>query len=59
MKFSPFKRLLLGVAACLFATLAQAQNFADKPIRILVGYAAGHCSGGRWAYWGIWDIWAA
>ena len=41
MKFSPFKRLLLGVAACLFGTLAQAQNFAGKPIRILVGYAPG------------------
>jgi tripartite-type tricarboxylate transporter receptor subunit TctC len=36
-----FKRILLGVAACLLATLAHAQSFAGKPIRILVGYAPG------------------
>ena len=35
------KRLLVGLAACLVAMLAQAQSFTGKPIRILVGYAPG------------------
>src|SRR5438067_13857578 len=35
------KRILLGVAACLLTTLAHAQTFSGKPIRILVGYAPG------------------
>jgi tripartite-type tricarboxylate transporter receptor subunit TctC len=34
-------RLTVGAAACLFVVLAQAQTFAGKPIRILVGYAPG------------------
>ncbi len=39
--FASPRRMLLGLAACLLATLAQAQSFAGKPIRILVGYAPG------------------
>jgi tripartite-type tricarboxylate transporter receptor subunit TctC len=35
------KRLMVGAAACVLATLAQAQTFTGKPIRILVGYAPG------------------
>jgi tripartite-type tricarboxylate transporter receptor subunit TctC len=42
MRFSPFtKRLLAGMAACVLVTAANAQSFAGKPIRILVGYAPG------------------
>jgi tripartite-type tricarboxylate transporter receptor subunit TctC len=36
-----FKQILVGVAACFVAALAQAQSFAGKPIRILVGYSPG------------------
>lgn len=35
------KHILACMAACLFANVAQAQSFAGKPIRILVGYAPG------------------
>jgi tripartite-type tricarboxylate transporter receptor subunit TctC len=36
-----FKHFVIGVAALAVTALAQAQNFAGKPIRILVGYAPG------------------
>lgn len=40
-KTSTFRRALLVGLAALCATVAQAQSFAGKPIRILVGYAPG------------------
>jgi len=36
-----FARITAGAVACLLAAAAQAQSFAGKPIRIVVGYAPG------------------
>jgi tripartite-type tricarboxylate transporter receptor subunit TctC len=40
-KLTTTKKILVGMAACMVAVLAQAQSFAGKPIRILVGYSPG------------------
>lgn len=38
------RRLLLGAGACLLASVAHAQDFSQKPVRIIVGFAAGGLS---------------
>jgi tripartite-type tricarboxylate transporter receptor subunit TctC len=38
------KRVLLGAGACLLASAANAQSFAGKPIRIMLGFAPGGLS---------------
>jgi tripartite-type tricarboxylate transporter receptor subunit TctC len=42
--FTKFHRLLAAAAFCVAATMAQAQNFPSRPIKIIIGLGAGGVS---------------